>query len=107
MSVILSFFLGFRLSSYINGRNKSEESSDKSKNNKKSSNNSIRNKINIIAITSFTMLLGIALYQLKNSNNNIDSSEYIDWDSCASLYDHGIFTQDQIDACSNLTILKF
>ncbi len=87
MSVILSFFLGSRLSSYINGCNESNESSDKSKN--KSPNNSLRNKINIFAITSFTIFLGITLYQLKNSNNTID------WDTNTTLY--STFTQDQLD----------
>ena len=85
MSVILSFFLGFRLSSYVNKQNESSNKSNKNK----SPNNSLRNKINIIALTSFTIFLGITLYQLKNSNNTID------WDTNTTLY--STFTQDQLD----------
>ncbi len=95
MSVILSFFLGFRLSSYINGCNESNESSDKSKN--KSPNNSLRNKINIIALTSFTIFLGITLYQLKNSNNTDINYLYSEMDT--TLY--STFTQDQLDGVYN------
>jgi len=51
MSVILSFFLGFRLSSYVNKQNESSNKSNKNK----SPNNSLRNKINLFALTSFTM----------------------------------------------------